>query len=475
MAEEKKKNTWGGAREGAGRPKKESTPTPPDSVGQNGSGVSPEEEVSPYIQGYLECPHCTVHHKGVCVVKNNPCACDSCKNGKKMSLAELVEEFEKYRYLYDREALEIACASMIANFIGDAYPVWLLLIGRSSGGKTQFLELFRNHDKTQFESKMTGKTMFSGLEGAKDKIFEFNDKIVIIKDLAPMQAGKNEDLKEIVLVLRDAYDGEGDWAWGSKKADVHWEGKFGLVAASTTAIDIDMWKFKALGERYIRVDLTDNDEIEDNLADIAVHDRKGIRAGKALRLAGCAFLNKYIPEAEKFHADNLIEISEEKLEQIKLMCQAGALLRTAVNTSGEKKTILPTEPEASPRLIHQIRTLCEGLAIINDRDHVNEHDIQLALRVSYDGIPTRRRKVVKALLAGLSGTNEIASFIGSNSTTTSRELQELQEINAVNKVGGKWELRERVEEWIEMSGLVRRIMATDLTKLEPKAVRDEVA
>jgi len=473
MGEEEKKNTHGGKRARAGRPRK-STPTPPDSVGQNGSGVSPKEGVSPDIKDYLECPHCTVHHKGVCVVKNNPCACDSCKNGKKMSLAELIEEFEAYRYLYDREALEVACASMIANFIGDTYPVWLLLIGRSSGGKTQFLELFRNHDKTQFESKMTGKTMFSGLEGAKDKIFEFNDKIVIIKDLAPMQAGKNEDLKEIVLVLRDAYDGEGDWAWGSNKPDVHWEGKFGLVAASTTAIDIDMWKFKALGERYIRVDLTDNDEIEDNLAEIAVQDRQGIKAGKALRLAGCAFLNKYILEAEKFNADNLIEIREDKLEQIKLMCQAGALLRTGVNTQGDRKTIVATEPEASPRLIHQMRTLCEGLAIINDRDHVNEHDIQLALRVSYDGIPRRRRKVLKALLAGLSGTNEIASFIGSNSTTTSRELQELQEINAVNKVGGKWELRERVEEWIEMSGLVRRIMATDLTRVEPNA-QEEVA
>ena len=124
-----------------------------------------------------DCPDCSARHKSVCVKRIEKCKCVACAEGLDCSLEELIACFDEERYMYDEEALRIICAVTVANFLPDAVPVWLIFVGASGGGKTDILEIFRGHDKTQFESKMTGQTLFSGKQGVGHKIWQFNDPV----------------------------------------------------------------------------------------------------------------------------------------------------------------------------------------------------------------------------------------------------------------------------------------------------------
>ena len=411
-----------------------------------------------------DCPDCGARHQSVCLKKIERCKCVSCAEGLEGSLEELITTFDEERYMYDEEALKITCAVTIANFFQDTTPVWLILIGASGSGKTDFLEIFRGHDKTQFESKMTGQTLFSGKKGVPHKIWQFNDKCIFVKDLAPMQGGSGDDLKNLFGYLRDAYDGNVDVSWGSGQADAHWEGKFGLVAASTFAIDAELWRFSALGERWIRVNLISSTEITETLTHSANSNRYGQGESMArLRVKAHAFLNTLIAKAQNVSALNPIEFREELLRRVEGIAIVGAKLRTPVRMTQAGKYIQSNQPEEPTRLVKQLRTLAESSAILNDREHVTVDDMELVLRVAYDGISNRRQRILRALLEGKTSTRGIAEYIGGGKGTIARELEMLQEIKVVQHKDGKWTLLPSIENQIDASGLVPRIMKTDLS------------
>ena len=436
----------------------------PQTVGQSEIEKARSVPLIGVAKNLSDCPDCGSRHKSVCLRKIEKCKCVACVDGLEGSLEALIATFDEERYMYDEEGLEIVCAATIANFLPESVSVWLVLIGASGSGKTDFLEIFRGHDKTQFESKMTGQTLFSGKKGVAHKIWQFNDKCIFVKDLAPMQGGSGDDLKNLFGYLRDAYDGNVDVSWGSGQADAHWEGKFGLIAASTFSIDAELWKFSALGERWIRVNLMSSNEITETLTHRANNNRYGQGEVIALlREKAHAFLNTYIAKAQTISAENPIEFREELLNQVERIAIVSAKLRTPVRMNSQGKYIQSNQPEEPTRLVKQLRALAESSALVHDRKDVTVEDMKLVLRVAYDGITNRRQRILRALLEGKTSVREIAEYVGGANGTIERELQMLQEIKVVEHKIYVWSLNAFIQEQIESSGLVSRILKTDLS------------
>ena len=441
----------------------------PHTVGQDAKNQLEKRRSEPLAgvaKKLSDCPDCGNRHKNVCLRKLEPCNCTACAEGLECSLEELVASFDQERYMYDEESLRIVRAVTVANFFPDSPPVWLRFGGASGGGKTDILEIFRGHDRTQFESKMTGQTLFSGKQGVAHKIWQFNDKCIYVKDLAPMQGGSSDDLKNLFGWLRDAYDGNVDASWGSGQADAHWEGKFGLVAASTFAIDAEMGRFAALGERWIRVNLTGSDEITETLTNRArLNALVGASSRERMQEKAHAFLNSLIAKAQKVSSENSIECSEELAKQIEQIAIVGAKLRTPVRMTSQGKYLQSAEPEEPTRLVQQLITLAQSSALIHERDPVTNDDIDLVLRVAHDGISNRRQRILRGLLEGKTGTREMARHTGIGQGTCERELEMLQEIKVIARGDdNEWSLSAFIEESIKDSGLEPSIMNTDLNK-----------
>jgi hypothetical protein len=156
----------------------------------------------------------------------------------------------------DLDLIDFCLAVYKSNEIpGD--PLWAIIIDASGGGKTEILRAFRPRPDAYFLSKLTEKTLVSGYRDPTNRgkdpsiLPELNNKVLIIKDLAPLLSMRQESRNAIISDLRDAYDGFTDQGKGNV-GKVAYESRFTLLSASTLAIERTNSVDQELGERFVK-------------------------------------------------------------------------------------------------------------------------------------------------------------------------------------------------------------------------------
>jgi hypothetical protein len=368
---------------------------------------------------------------------------------------EFHDEIAQHLYIQDEEALDIVLATAAANFIeGD--PVWLLLVGPSGGGKTELLNMFQDSKHALTISKFTKNTLLSGFKNlptGQDLLFQMKDKLVIIKDLAPiLELGKDEQ-REILADLRDAYDGYVSKRWGTGQTKT-WKGKFGLIAASTNALD-KKWKlYSELGERFIRVNLKTDAKAQTEFAMRRIGSEELFR--DKLRELGCGFLDHYQKSAQT----QLPPIPDEVTSQISRLGILTARLRTPVMRNANKDVEVLPIPEVGTRLSKQLMRLAQSSALMFESPEVKLYgDYKLALRVAVDSIPVKRTLILSNLLEGCSTTQEISRNTSLPKTTISYELADMRMLGVITESssGSGWEILEEIEFELRKTGIVAQL------------------
>jgi hypothetical protein len=101
-------------------------------------------------------------------------------------LARVRHAFTSYLYLPDPTVVDVVLATYIANHMrGD--PVWLLVIGAPSRGKTEVVSALGGMEDVHMLSKLTGQTFASGMR--KDRgaslLFRLEDqgkRVLVLKE-----------------------------------------------------------------------------------------------------------------------------------------------------------------------------------------------------------------------------------------------------------------------------------------------------
>lgn len=350
------------------------------------------------------------------------------------------EDIGRYQLILDQEALDIVLSVAVANFLpGD--PVWLLLVGPPGGGKTELLNMFSASDKAMPISKFTKRTLLTGdvsVAQGHDLLFDMRDKLVIIKDLAPIMEMGKDDQREILSDLRDAYDGLVIKSWGTGRT-TRWEGKFGLIAACTDAIDKNWKLFSELGERFLRVNLKTNSKAQTAFAMQQVGSEDMMRSN--LRRIGKDFLDHYAEVANEgaphAHAD-----------VISLIMELGVLvarLRSPVTRDGSKNIVAPPKAEVGTRLSKQLLRLSLANALLYESPEVTKYgEYRIALRAALDCIPIRRVLVLSSLINGDFSVGQIAERTTLPRTTIQYELEDLRLLRVTQKLstGSGWGIDE---------------------------------
>ena len=106
------------------------------------------EDVTAWVSGleYNEHPRSSL---GTCFCKS--CFCEEGELETFLTKDELIDAFGKHYLIVDREAIEIILATVVGNLIGGD-PLWILLVGASSSGKTELLNMFIDHANKLFIS-----------------------------------------------------------------------------------------------------------------------------------------------------------------------------------------------------------------------------------------------------------------------------------------------------------------------------------
>ena len=336
------------------------------------------------------------------------------------SLAEWLE-------IKDWEAVNIVMATAAALYLpGD--PVWTIVVGPSGGGKTELLMSFTGSEDVQLLSSLTSHTLLSGLQGKKnqDLLFRLDKKLLLIKDLSPLFSMQPDQMREIMSQLRDAFDGDVVRSWGSGKETAYWRGSFGLLSASTIAIE-GKWKFFAeLGERFLRVDL----EVDAAVLVAAALDSSGGESEMrpALKQAGCQFMN----HCKEISAHYEHTTEPAVIDRIAALATMTAIARTPVQRDRYHQITHLPQPEIGSRLGKQLLRLAQSSAFIHGRERITDDDYELLLRVARDCIPNRRRAVLGARLAGLTTAAEIGEQIGLARQTVSQDIEDLKLLGALD-------------------------------------------
>ena len=307
-------------------------------------------------------------------------------------------------------------------------PLWGIIIDASGAGKTELLRAFRNRSDAYFLSNLTENTLVSGYRDPKAPekdpsiLPELNEKVLVIKDLAPLLGMRAEARGAVIAGLRDAYDGFTDQGRGNL-GRISYEARFTLLAASTLAIERTDTIEQELGERFIKFrarSADSRDKVRKAISNLGAdspmrHDIEGA-------------VSLYLDQLPKANNAQVPAQLQEPLVDLAVFT-AKARSHVARDRNGVIQ-YLP-RPEVGTRLGKELGKLLLSLAVIRGKDRPDQLDFATVVRVAEDCIPPNRIVVLRALRGECVAASDIERTTGLPHTTSLRTLEDLEVLGLV--------------------------------------------
>jgi hypothetical protein len=314
-----------------------------------------------------------------------------------VSLNDALTVFGKWLHIDDTAPMIVTAATVIANLVeGD--PVWMLLVGPPSGGKTEILSSLLGLPYMVPAATITEAALLSGTpahDRAKDatggllrQIGQFG--ILLTKDFSSVLSQNADVAKKAVAALREIYDGRWDRPVGVDGARIlHWHGKCGFIGGVTPTYDRYSVIVNTLGDRYMLLRMPEANPGKQALAALAQSEReKQMRAELAQAMTGL------IAGADQSLVHE--HIDDESTARLVNLAIYAARARTGVDRNyhtGELEVI--PQPEGPARLVKAMRQLYGGMLALGVDDQARW---TVLTRISIDCTPRIRRPLIDALL-----------------------------------------------------------------------------
>jgi len=342
-------------------------------------------------------------------------------------LGKTLDTFRRWLYLDDDAPVLVTAATVAANN-AEGDPLWLLIVGPPSSGKTEALQGVAGLKYVHGAATVTPASLLSGTspkERAKNatggllrQIGSYG--ILLCKDFTSVLSQNRDTAHEALAALREIFDGNWDRPVGSAGGQVlSWAGKCGLIGGVTPSIDKYRDVVGALGDRYILLRLPDVKPEEQATAALSQGgNQKQMRADLAEAMVGL------IEDADLSKVAR--PLAPHEVKKLVALATFTARARTAVERNGytNEVQVLP-QPEGPARIVGQFRRLMGGLEAIG----ADEETVWAILRrVAIDCVPAIRTRVMRTLMAaaGPMGTGDVAKTLGVDWKTAFRHLEDMR-------------------------------------------------
>jgi hypothetical protein len=334
----------------------------------------------------------------------------------------------------DLQALKLPLVVIAAHSLKSAEPIWPVIIGPPSTGKTELGILpLRFIPPAEFISDMSPKCFISGTGNKSGSLLRDTGSsgIWLIKDLTTLLSKRETDMKEVFGYLREVYDGNVSRKIGGKKLPL-WEGKVTIVAACTPYID-RAWNFvNELGDRFIFIRWRrGHGQSQARAAMRQLGGEKGIRANLST-------LARELVEGRLVHMPPLP--SDSLQDHIANLSEFCALLRRRVvrdNDSGRRAIIATPEAEGTGRLA---KSLCQILmfhSALFELEPESDVDGQALIhRIALETIPESKLNFMQSLnLHDETDWGDVKKRSGLPKSTISWIADELAAQGVIDKTG----------------------------------------
>ena len=381
-----------------------------------------------------------------------------------MTYSDLITEVRKYMYLEDTGVIKMCLASIIATRMRLGEPVWGVVIGPSSGGKSQILRPMSMTDPKFLHrvDDLTENTFLSGMKVGKGKpepsllhrIGNFG--MIVISDLTVLFSKGKEARTPILGQFRMIYDGEMTKYSGTSGEPLHWgPGSLGVLAGATPSIYSGFEEAADMGERFIYYRMKDYDM--EKAARLAISRKM---YGRELDTKMGELFGAYIKESVKGWGDKPINLPEEVNDRLIKMSVFAERIRTAISMDFQKKEIVRMPVPAGPaRVALQLESLAKAFYVMGN-GVISEEDMRVLDWCAYSLANEEKRGVLK-LLALSSHDNwvsaqKLGDLLGLSTNVTRNILQNLSAINIVQRSGDDSKLVWRIKNLHEWH-IIRRV------------------
>lgn len=377
-----------------------------------------------------------------------------------MKFTALQQQVAEYIYSEDDGMTRIALASIIATKLKLGDPIWMLLIGPSSGGKSQVLRPLSLIDKKFIHriDDLTENTLLSGGNAAGGGEVSLLNRIgpmgiIVISDFTVIFSKSVETRAAILGQLRMVYDGEMTKYSGNRVKPITWKGYMGIMAGSTPSIYAKFEEVADMGERFIYYRMKPYN--------VEKATRRSLNRkifGKELDEVLSEIYKEYVTECLDASGD-VPPLSIEVYERIIQISMFAAMLRTPTHYNPYIRAIdkIPV-PEMPMRVALQLQNLARGLSVMNFYDSesydLTEKDIQDIEWCAYSLASEERRACLRVLTTVEYDTyvqgQTVADKIGLDTNITRTNLQHLAAIGIVVRHGSDgslmWAIKDQ-ETW----------------------------
>jgi hypothetical protein len=347
-------------------------------------------------------------------------------------MAELLDLLRGYLHLEDAGHVWFALATAVtASFGGD--PLWGMLVGASSGGKT---EIIRALDGIAVHvDELTGASLLSwhtrkGQWRPVGVLRRVEGRALLtVGDFSTVLAMSDRGARDQLFAnLRRVYDGHLFRDIGNAPQPLEWSGRLTLLAGCTSAIDNYSAHADQLGPRWLYYRLASKP---------TRHKRATSRKARGVGATVDEYRAKVRDLAVNIVADaqqhaRSVTLGEDAGERVDDMAIVACYCRAAVprNGYGRREIDGLAEVEEPPRLTNQLMLLARGLLALG----LAEGDaLALCRRAALDSMPEVRQRALTHLAAEKVLTvSEVARRIGCHRDVARRTLEDLAAIGLVD-------------------------------------------
>jgi hypothetical protein len=333
----------------------------------------------------------------------------------------------------------------------DGDPLWGMLIGPSSSGKTEAVRALDGLAEPVDE--LTAPALLSWTQGKAPRptgvLTRIGERgLVTVGDFSTVLATSDRGGRDqLFALLRRAYDGAVTRDLGNAPVPLRWRGRLTLLAACTPAIDNYTSHSDQLGPRWLYYRLAAGSSTAKRAASRKARLRPGDLGrlrGQAAQLAG-QLVTAAQPQAATLR---LSEAAAERLDDLAIVCCFG---RASVprNAYGRREIEGLAVIEEPPRLVGQLLLLARGLLALGLGEAAA---VGLCRRAALDSIPQVRRRLLHALATTDEVTvSEAARRVGCDRRVARMGLEELAAIGLaacpaleddedqeLEELGGRW-------------------------------------
>jgi len=370
-----------------------------------------------------------------------------------MKLADIKKEIQKYQYFEDTQIIDVSLASILSSRLSLGLPVWLVIIGASSGGKSQIIRPISMTDKAYIKDidDLTENTFLSGAKMGKEQSgsnsllknpdgTNWSQGIMAISDLTVLFSKNAESRNTILSQFRMIYDGGMTKYSGNLSKPLQWKGRLGVISGSTPSIYRHFEEVADMGERFIYYRMKPYDEEK---ATMLALSRKEYGAELDEKLS--ELYEEYIKAVVLNSSGKTYELTPEVMQHITRVSMFAEKVRTPIAYDKYSKEVTHIPNKAFPmRVALQLTSVAKGLMAMQDYEtgnpEIGPEQLEAIDWCGYSLANEEKRAVLK-IFASMDfdasvSTQSVADNIGLSTTMSATILQNLASAKVLQRGGG---------------------------------------